>query len=62
MAAMTRAFVEALESFARCNHLDVVTFEKKQRKEDVAAEYLRRFRAEEGLLFVGKAQERAQGF
>jgi hypothetical protein len=62
MAPMTRAFVEALESFARSNHLDVVSFEKKQRKEDVAAEYLRRFRAEEGLLFVGKAQERASVF
>ena len=62
MAPMTRAFVEALESFARSNRLDVVTFEKKQRKEDVAAEYLRRFRAEEGVLFVGKAQEKASVF
>src|SRR5712692_8077751 len=62
MAPMTRGFVDALESFARSNHLDVVTFEKKQRKEDVAAEYLRRFRGEEGLLFVGKAQEKAPVF
>jgi hypothetical protein len=38
MAPMTRGFVDALESFARSKHLDVVTFEKKQRKEDVAAE------------------------
>jgi hypothetical protein len=62
MAPITRGFVEALESFARSNHLEVVTFEKKQRKEDVEAEYLRRFRAEEGLLFVGKAQEKARVF
>src|SRR5712692_1563965 len=62
MAPMTRGFVDALESFARSNHLDVVTFEKKQRKEEVAAEYLRRFRGEEGLLFVGKAQEKAPVF
>lgn len=62
MAPMTRRFVEAMERFARSKGLDVVTFEKKQRKEDVAAEYLRRFGGEEGLLFVGKAQEKASVF
>lgn len=62
MAPMTRAFVEGLESFAHSNHLDVVTFEKKQRKDEVAAEYLTRFKEEEGLLFVGKAQEKAPVF
>jgi len=59
MAPMTRAFVDALEDFARSEGIDVVTFEKKQRKEDVAAEYRTRFRGEEGVLFVGKAQEKA---
>ena len=44
MAPMTRAFVEALEDFARSESVDVVTFEKKQRKDDVAAEYRARFR------------------
>jgi hypothetical protein len=62
MAPMTRAFVESLEGFARAQKLDVVTFEKKQRKEDVAAEYRARFRGEEGVLFVGKAQERVSVF
>jgi len=62
MAPMTQAFVEALEDFARSEKLDVVTFEKKQRKDDVAAEYRARFRGEEGLLFVGKAQEKASVF
>jgi len=62
MAPMTRAFVEALEDYARSEQLDVVNFEKKQRKEDVAAEYRERFRGEEGVLFVGKAQEKAPVF
>ena len=62
MAPMTQAFVKALEDFARSEKLDVVSFEKKQRKDDVAAEYLSRFRGEEGLLFVGKAQEKASVF
>jgi hypothetical protein len=62
MAPMTQAFVEALESFARCEKLDVVTFEKRQRKDDVAAKYRAGFCGEEGLLFVGKAQEKVSVF
>ena len=58
MAPMTRAFVESLEHFAERENLDVVTFEKKQRKDDVAAEYRARSDGAEGLLFVGKAQEK----
>ncbi len=62
MAPMTRAFVEALESYARAEGLEVGSFEKKQRKDDVAAEYRARFRGEEGVLFIGKAQEKASVF
>ena len=62
MAPMTRAFVEALERFASSEGLEVVTFQKKQRKDTVAAEHRARFRGEEGLLFVGKAQEKASVF
>ncbi len=62
MAPMTRAFVEALEGYARSEGVEVVAFEKKQRKEDVAAEYRARFCGEEGVLFVGKAQEKASVF
>src|SRR3989441_3967417 len=62
MAPMTRAFVDSVESYVRSEELDVVTFEKKQRKEDVAAEYRTRFRGNEGVLFVGKAQEKAAVF
>jgi len=62
MAPMTRAFIESLESFVESEGLDMVTFERKQRKDEVAAEYRARFRGEEGLLFVGKAQEKAPVF
>ena len=37
-------------------------FAKGQRKDDVMAEHLRRFEAEEGVVFIGKAQERAVVF
>jgi hypothetical protein len=62
MAPMTRAFVEAVEDFARSAGLDVVSFGKGQRKDDVAAEYRARFGGEEGVLFLGKAQEKAPVF
>jgi len=62
MAPRTRAFVEAVEEFARSEGLDVVSFEKKQRKDDVAAKYRAGFSGEEGVLFLGKAQEKAPVF
>lgn len=62
MAPMTRAFVASIEQFVSEAGVDLVTFEKGQRKDDVAAEYRRRFEGEEGVLFVGKAQEKAGVF
>ncbi len=62
MAPMTRAFVESLEGFAHSEGLDVVTFEKGQRKDEIATEYRARFRGDEGILFMGKAQEKAPVF
>jgi hypothetical protein len=37
---MTRAFVQAIEQFVRENQIPLVTFEKAQRKDDVAAKLL----------------------
>ena len=37
-------------------------FEKGQRKDDVAAAYRKKFTAEEGVLFIGKAQEKTRSF
>lgn len=42
--------------------VDLVTFEKGQRKDDIAHEYLSRFEGEEGVLLVGKAQEKTTTF
>ncbi len=58
MSPMSRKFVSAIESFARREGVDVVKFSPKQRKEDVAKSYLDGFEAEEGVLFIGKAQEK----
>jgi len=62
VAPLSERFVAAIEQFVKTEHLDLVTFEKHQRKDDVAQEYRARFDGEEGVLFVGKAQEKASVF
>ncbi len=62
VAPMSQRFVEAIERFVTSEGIDLVTFEKGQRKDDVAQEYLARFQGDEGVLFVGKAQEKASVF
>jgi hypothetical protein len=59
MADVTRPFVAAIEDFARAQGLDLITFGRQQRKDDMARQYLANFHEPEGILFVGKAQERA---
>ncbi len=60
VAPMTAAFVAAIERFATTNGIDVVPFERGQRKDDVTHQYLARFRGREGVLYIGKAQEKAR--
>ena len=62
VAPMSERFVKAIERFVETEGVDLVTFEKGQRKDDVAHEYLARFEGDEGVLFVGKAQEKASVF
>ena len=62
VAPMSERCVDALERFAETEGVDLVTFKKGQRKDDVAHTYLAKFQGEEGVLFVGKAQEKARVF
>src|ERR1700756_1590207 len=62
MSPMTRRFVAQLEDFVSERQIPVVQFCKGQRKDEVMAEHLRRFTAEEGIVFVGKAQENTPVF
>jgi hypothetical protein len=62
MSPMSRHFVARLKAFAARHEVPVVTFAKGQRKDDVMAEHLRRFAREEGLVFIGKAQEKTPVF
>ena len=62
MDPISKVFVGKLEAFAAQHAIPVVTFRKGERKDDVAAQYLSAFEAEEGVLFIGKAQEKAPVF
>lgn len=58
MDPISKAFVEEMERFAKQHKIPVVLFKKGERKDDIAAEHLRKFKGEEGVLFIGKAQEK----
>ena len=62
MEPISRAFVSSIQAFIKKRQIPVVRFAKNQRKDDVAKEYLARFKGEEGVLFVGVAQEKAYVF
>jgi hypothetical protein len=59
MAPITTAFVTALERFAQAEGVPLLTFAAGQRKDEVAQAHLATFQGAEGVLFIGKAQEKA---
>lgn len=58
--AMTEAFVKSIAAFIEREGLELVRFKKGQRKDDILQDKLRRFKKEEGVLFVGVAQEKVR--
>ena len=62
MDPISKAFVAQMEQFAQQGNIPVVRFRKGQRKDDVAAEYRKKFQGQEGVLFIGKAQEKTPVF
>jgi hypothetical protein len=61
-AAMTTAFVAAIEAYAKRHRVPIVPFARRQRKDDVAAEYRKKAAGAAGVLFIGKAQEKVPTF
>ena len=62
LARITDRFAAAVHRFADTGHIPWVDFAKGQRKDDVMHEYLEQFTAPEGVVFVGRAQERTPLF
>jgi hypothetical protein len=62
LAKITDAFGAAVHRFARTRAIPWVDFAKGQRKDDVMHEHLAGFTTEEGVLFIGRAQEKTALF
>ena len=60
MAPMTRRFVSALERYAQSEGVDLIRFDRGERKDARTQAYLRHWHGGEGVLYIGKAQERAR--
>src|SRR3954454_5334811 len=62
LGKITDAFAAAMHRFARDQQVPWVDFGKGQRKDDLMHEHLARFDRKEGVLFIGRAQEKTQVF
>jgi hypothetical protein len=62
LGKVTDAFSAAMRRFARDQQVPWVDFTKGQRKDDVMHEHLARFDRQEGVLFIGRAQEKTSVF
>jgi len=58
LARISDRFVRTMHRFAQTEGIPWVDFVKGQRKDDVMAEHLRRFTPTEGVVFIGRAQEK----
>ena len=62
MNPISKNFVASIHRFCSDQDVPMIEFVKGQRKDDVAHEYLAEFTGEEGVLFVGRAQEKTRVF
>jgi hypothetical protein len=62
MAPMSRSFIKATHDFAQREGVEIVVFAKGQRKDEITRQQLTGFSAPEGVLYIGKAQERFASF
>ena len=62
MDPMTKSFIAATERFSKEHGVPLIQFEKGQRKDEVMAQQLRKFDRQEGVVFIGKAQEKTPVF
>ena len=62
MDPISKHFVASIHRYCRDHDVPMVDFVRGQRKDDIAHEYLAGFTGEEGVLFVGRAQEKTRVF
>ena len=59
---ITKSFLQDVERYAEENDIPIVHFERGQRKDDIAAKMRRERSVEDGVVFIGIAQEKAYAF
>lgn len=59
---VTKAFREAVEKFAAAQGLTIVEFAKSEEKDETARAHWAKFSKKSGVVLIGKAQEKTQGF
>jgi hypothetical protein len=62
MAPMSRDFGAAIHAFAKRHGIDMVRFNKGERKDDVTRRRLQDYPEREGVLYIGVAQEKFAAF
>jgi hypothetical protein len=62
MEPISKAFVAGIERFAQEHNVPMVAFSKGERKDEVAAQQLKKFCKPEGVVFIGRAQEKTPVF
>jgi len=62
MGPMSHAFIRSIHAFARREGIEIVPFAKGERKDEIAKRRLQPFAAAEGVVFIGKAQEKFASF
>ena len=62
MAPISHAYVEAIGAYAQKHQVPVLTFAKGQRQDDVVAPDVARAAGREGIVLIGKAQEKTTTF
>ena len=58
MDPISKTFVAGIRDFAQRYDIPLLSFRSGERKDDVAGRYLSRFEGQEGVLFIGRAQEK----
>src|SRR3982750_3427059 len=62
MDPISKTFIAAVERFVEREQIPLITFAEGRRKDDIAKEYHSRSHGGEGVVFVGKAQEKTPVF
>jgi hypothetical protein len=62
MDPISKSFIAAVDCLVKREQLTLITFTKGQRKDDITQEYRSRFNGTEGIVVVGKAQEKTSVF